>query len=216
MRDELAGAYRLDPSRLCLLDNPVDVSEVARASQEEQGWMPPLGPYVLAAGRLVPQKGFETLLAAFARLDDPALHLVILGQGELRGRLEAEAQRLSLTGRVHLPGAVRNPYPLMRGADLFALSSVYDPFPNVLLEAGACGLPVVAFRCPGAARDIVKEGVTGFTAEPGDADDLARMMAKARTWPFDREIIRKNTAARYDVSIAVPCYESMLIDRCYS
>jgi glycosyltransferase involved in cell wall biosynthesis len=209
MREELAGVYRLDPARLFLLDNPVDASAVGRASLEEPGWTP-RGPYLLAAGRLAPQKGFETLLAAFALLDDPGLHLVILGEGGLRGRLEAEAGRLGLSARVHLPGTARNPYPLMRRAELYVLSSGHDPFPNVLLEAGACGTPAVAFRCSGAARDIVEEGVTGFTAAPDDAADLARTIAKARAWPFDREAIRKRIAARFDVTVAVPAYESLL------
>jgi glycosyltransferase involved in cell wall biosynthesis len=105
--------------------------------------------------------------------------LTIAGEGPERGRLEARCRELDLTGAVHFAGFVENPYPLMAAADLLILSSRHDAFPNVVLEALACGTPVVATDCPGAIRDLIEPGVTGWLAQPEDPIHLARTIDEA-------------------------------------
>jgi len=141
---------------------------------------------LIAMGRLEPQKGFDLLLDAFARIADrhPDWLLQILGQGPLRSGLEAQALRLNLGKRVQFTGEVDDPFPLLCAADLFAFSSRFEGFGMALAEAMACGLPAVSFDCPSGPRDIVRDGVDGILVPPEDVAALAvaldRLMGDAQ------------------------------------
>src|SRR5439155_274446 len=131
-------------------------------------------PYVAAVGRLVPQKGFDVLLEAFARLDAPEVDLLIAGDGPERRRLEALRERLGLGARVHLLGAVDRATvaSLYRGARLVACPSRWEGLPLVCLEAMASGRAVVASRVDGIP-DAVGDGETGLLVPPEDPVALA-------------------------------------------
>jgi glycosyltransferase involved in cell wall biosynthesis len=130
---------------------------------------------VLAAGRLAPEKGFDILLRAFAKLLQRGLdlHLLILGEGKERTKLEDMASRLGISNRVFMPGFQENPYPFFIRADVFVLSSRYEGLGIVLLEAITLGLPVVATDCPYGPREILKDGKYGILVPPEDATALA-------------------------------------------
>ena len=134
---------------------------------------------VTAVGRLVPQKGFDLLLQAFARIADryPAWTMVIWGEGPERGALERDIARLGLEGRVRLPGVSLTPGSWVNGADLFVLSSRYEGWGNVLLEALAAGIPAVSFDCPWGPGLMIEEGVNGLLAAPEDIPALADKLA---------------------------------------
>jgi glycosyltransferase involved in cell wall biosynthesis len=139
-------------------------------------------------GRLTPQKGFDVLLQAFALCQPETLHwsLIILGEGEERGRLEALAARLGITSAVRLPGYVRDASRVLREGDLFVLPSRYEGFPNALLEAMACGLPVISTDCPSGPAEIVRHGVDGLLIPPEDVDALSIAMRQLIATPDDR------------------------------
>jgi len=129
---------------------------------------------VLGVGRLSAEKNFAALIAVFARLapDHPDWDLIIVGDGPLRAELAAQARALGLQDRVLLPGSVGNVGDWYARADLYAMSSHFEGFPNTLVEAMAYGLPAVSFDCDTGPRDIIRHQVDGLLVAPEDADAL--------------------------------------------
>lgn len=128
-------------------------------------------PFVLAAGRLHKQKGYRHLLQAFARVvsQRPA-HLVILGEGDDREELQSLAASLGIAAHVHFLGYTPNPLAYMRHAAVFVLSSIAEGFGNVIVEALACGTPVISTDCPHGPREILADGRYGTLVPVGDVD----------------------------------------------
>lgn len=135
---------------------------------------------ILAAGRLEKVKGFDILLRALAmaRAELPQARLVLLGDGALRGELQALARSLDLADCVEFAGFQKNPYPWMRAADLYVLSSFNEGLPNTLIEALICGTPAVATDCRCGPRDILLDGLGGDLVNVGDPAGLAEAMLR--------------------------------------
>ena len=135
---------------------------------------------VVAAGRLSKQKAYARLIAAFARVAEahPDWHLVIYGRGPRRAHLERLIDRRGLRGNVTLAGPVEDIGGAMASASIFALSSHFEGFPMVLLEAMSVGLPVVSFDCPTGPREIVRSGHNGLLVPEGDVPELAAALIR--------------------------------------
>lgn len=201
--DDLASYLGLPRERVTTIHNPVVVPEIATMAAEpiDHPWFGPDGlPVLLAVGRLAPQKDFETLLHAFAKLrtTHPA-RLLVLGDGDERAKLEALVARLGLEKDVSLPGWAVNPYPYMASADLFVLSSLWEGLPTVLIEALYCGLPIVATDCPSGPREILAGGRFGALVPVGDVDALARAMADALDGDVPKPVPESWAPYRQDV-----------------
>lgn len=154
-------------------------------------------PLIVACGRLHPQKGYPYLLAAIAKVRQTLpVHLWILGDGPLRANLEHQIQTLGLADCVRLLGFQTNPYQYMAAADVFVLSSLYEGFGNVIVEAMACGAPVVATDCPHGPAEILEHGKNGLLALPADADALARQLLKLLQNPSLQEKFARRGLAR--------------------
>ena len=140
---------------------------------------------LLAVGRLDPVKNFDALIVAFARLAGafPEWDLVILGEGPERARLAATIGRMGLVQRVAMPGMAGNVAYWYGQADLFALTSLSEGFPNVLAEAMAHGVPAVSVDCNTGPRDIIRHGIDGLLVPPDDiaalSEALSRVMGDA-------------------------------------
>lgn len=179
---ELTACLPSLSSRLFVLPNPVISEEIFKLSAEPAAheWLrdPQVDgniPIIVGAGRLHPQKDFTTLIEAFALVvaNHPA-RLIILGEGEERPKLEAQIDRLGLNSCVSLPGFVANPFPYLKRADTFVLSSRYEGMPNVLLQAMAFGTAVVATRCHSGACEVVTSDEFGRLVSPGEPAEMAR------------------------------------------
>ena len=162
--------------RTAVIHNPLDLHQVRRQSGEPLG-VTPIRPCVVAAGRLVRQKGFDLLIDAFARSRAAVgMELVVLGEGPLEGELKAQAQSLGVAGRVTFPGFTPNPWAWFARARLFVLSSRWEGFGNVICEAQAAGAPVLAADCDFGPREQITHGVSGWLCRPDDPAALAEGM----------------------------------------
>jgi glycosyltransferase involved in cell wall biosynthesis len=137
-------------------------------------------PVIVSVGRLSVEKDFSTLILAFKKvLLSREAHLLILGEGSLRRELEGLIRRLGLEGRADLPGFVHNPYKYVCRSEVFVLSSLYEGFPNSLLEAMVVGTPVVATDCQSGPREILEDGRYGALVRLGDVDEMAQAILAA-------------------------------------
>ncbi len=165
MRDDLVANFGVSQGRTTIINNPLDLDRIATAALQP---LPPRSPgferdataqqpiHLVAAGRLVDQKGFDVMIEALALARKPHLDLTILGDGPERAKLEQLALARGVAARVHFAGFQANPFAYFARADGFVLSSQYEGFPNVVLEALACGTPVIALPAPGGLREIVE------------------------------------------------------------
>lgn len=181
--DDLSQALALPRERVEVIYNPAVTERLRELSQQTlvHPWL--VGgspPVIVAVGRLTAQKDYPTLIQAFAALRAQRdARLVILGEGELRVTLEARIAELGIAEDVALPGFVDNPYAWMRQAALFVLSSAWEGLPTVLVEAMACGTPVISTDCPSGPAEILENGAWGRLVPVADVEALHEAMATA-------------------------------------
>lgn len=175
--------------------------------------------WIAAAGRLVRQKGFDLLLAAFARTSArfAEWRLVIYGDGPERATLERLARTLGIASRVTFAGQVKDLMTHIHEAQLFVLSSRFEGFPNVLLEAMACGMPVVSFDCDSGPRDIIRHGVDGLLVPAQNTDALASALERLMADEGERHRFATRAVEvrkRFSPERIVSCWETVLLDVC--
>lgn len=175
--DDLACAIGYPRDEMSVIYNPIETVRVQQLAEQpvtDTWFFRPNAPVILGVGRLIPQKDFPTLMRAFARVRQqrPA-RLVILGEGPERRSLESLAVDLGVSDDCALPGFVSNPYKYMKSASVFALSSRWEGFGNVVVEAMSCGTPVVCTDCPSGPSEILESGTWGRLVPVADVDALA-------------------------------------------
>jgi glycosyltransferase involved in cell wall biosynthesis len=176
MQRDLVDKFQLPAKKSVVINNPVDVKSIGNLVTEALA-APNLdanATLLVAAGRMSHEKGFDLLIEAIAALANPRIHLFLLGDGPLVSELQSLAQRRGLVPQVHFVGFQSNPYPWFAKADAFVLSSRYEGFPNVVLEALACGTPVIANPAPGGTREILEKIPGCILAEEISSDALAK------------------------------------------
>ena len=208
--DDLVAQYRVPASRIRVLHNPVDLDAITKlASDRIDDVVASDRPVLAAAGRLAGVKNYPLMIAAIEDLVArvPAF-LWILGDGPERARLEALARDHGVARYVRFLGFRQNPFRFIARADLFVLTSTYEGFGNVLIEAMACGTPVIATRSPGT-MEIIRDGENGVLVEH-DAESISRAIAALLADPAKRDALRARgreavsqyalpaVAARYD------------------
>jgi len=210
-RQEMIAAFALPA--VTPIPNPVPLSDIRAlaARRPDHPWAQPgATPFLLAVGRLEPQKDHATLLRAFALLRASRnIRLVILGEGSLRPVLERQIRDLGLEGAVALPGFQVNPYGWMAACAAYVLSSRFEGFPNSLIQALACGARVVSTDCPTGPREILDHGRWGHLVPVGDAPALCAAMRAALSAPGGAE--RSAYLARFRPERIVRAYEEVLL-----
>jgi glycosyltransferase involved in cell wall biosynthesis len=187
--EDLARFAHLPASVIKVIYNPFELERIqARAAEAvTHPWFEAgQPPVVLAIGRLNQAKDYPTLIRAFARLrtEGCSLRLLILGEGELKGMLEALVSECGLTtGEVQMPGFVPNPFSYLARSGVFVLSSRYEGLPGALIEAMACGVPVVSTDCPSGPREILEDGRWGALVPVGDENALAKAINTVLSTP---------------------------------
>jgi glycosyltransferase involved in cell wall biosynthesis len=152
-----------------------------------QGGEPPV---LLSVGRLNAQKDYPTLFRAVAELRQTRdLHLIVLGEGPERAALEQLADDIGISDILAMPGFVDNPFAYMRQARLFVLSSRWEGFGLVIVEALACGCPVLSTDCPSGPGEILEGGRYGRLTPVGDASQMARAIEASLNAPEDPEVL---------------------------
>lgn len=152
---DLERFFSVDRKKIIVIYNGVDIKRIRQSIRNIRKSRNKT--IILTCGRLVEQKGHKYLINAFSILNKkhPNTKLIILGKGPLKESLEKQIKRLSLQNKVFLPGFKNNPYPYFKKASIFVLSSLYEGFANVLIEAMVCGLSIISTDCPYGPREIL-------------------------------------------------------------
>ena len=211
--EELITKIGLQPGSVQTIHNPVvdDSVRAKAAMMPDHPWFAAdTVPVVLAVGRLATQKDFATLLHAFAQVrNNREARLVILGEGRLRKDLGKLAKQLGIQADVDMPGFVENPFQYMARSSVLVSSSIFEGLPGVLIQALACGCPVVSTDCPGGSAEVLANGQYGALVDIGDAGAMARAIMAELDNPTAREILL-HRAEDFSVERAAEHYLELL------
>jgi glycosyltransferase involved in cell wall biosynthesis len=177
MARDLPARLSVNRHRIRAIHNAVDLERIERARHDPLEGGGEQFEFVVAAGRLEFQKGYDLLLEAFAKAEACAgLHLLVLGKGSLEEVLKSQAAGLGIASRVHFLGFVSNPWAYFAKARLFVLASRWEGFANVVAEALACGAPTVVSDCDYGPKEIVVDGESGLVVARESSSALAAGM----------------------------------------
>ena len=217
IRRDLIDRFGVSARKIQTVHNGIDLEgarELAEAAVDWP-WSGQAGPVILGVGRLAPEKGFDTLVRAFAILRERIdARLLILGKGPLRGELERLASESGVVRESVFGGFRENPFPYMRRSTVFVLPSYYEGFGYVLLEAMACGVPVVATDCPTGPGEIVHHGDNGLLVPVADPAAMASAIERVLRDPELRDRLVRGgaeTAEAYSIARTAEGYERVFL-----
>jgi glycosyltransferase involved in cell wall biosynthesis len=212
MANDLVTNFKLNPSLIKVIYNPVDFDLVSAsiASVEKTNSSSPRVE-LLCVGRLHPAKGYDRLLKAISIVKHLDFRLKIIGDGPLKEELEKMTTTLRLTEKVNFLGIQENPFHFMAQADCLLLPSYYEGLPDVVLEANACGLPVIAFNSPGGTAEIIQDGLNGWLIQDGDLEAFARKIEAREYLAMDKEKIISFVSKNFSLDKITTEYEDAIL-----
>ncbi|RDZ52716.1 glycosyl transferase [Haloferax sp. Atlit-4N] len=194
VKRDLVNEVNISPDKLKTVYNPIVTPSLIQNSSKgvEHPWFKSDDiDVILGMGRLHPQKRFSDLIRAFSRVDSHNSRLVIIGTGQEREKLEQHVNELNINDQVDFLGYVENPYKYLRNSSVFALSSAWEGFGNVLVEALACGCPVVSTNCPNGPNEILADGEYGTLVPVGDIESLSSAIERTIKKEINQTTLKK-------------------------
>ena len=212
MKRDYNENLRVPAQKLHRIYNPVNIAEIDSLTQQKTRLYKGAGPHLVTVGRLAYEKAYDNLLRAFAIVHGkiPSATLTFVGEGDDKNDLEKLTLELQLdSDSIRFIGFQSNPYPYLKQADLFVSSSRYEGFSNVMVEALACGTPVIATDCPSANREVLIEGVNGWFAGNENVASLAETINRAiiERKNMNFQAIRQSCQSRFAIEQILPQYE---------
>ncbi|MFM6925026.1 MAG: glycosyltransferase [Ferruginibacter sp.] len=208
MQQDLVKNYSIDAGKTIVIRNAIEENSGSESNSEIKRND---GVYkFLTVARLSEEKGIERLIHA-AGLLSISFKYYIIGEGNKLNVLQKLINNLQLQDKVFLKGIKRDPFSGMEDTDLFLLGSYYEGFPNVLLEAGAHGIPVVAFNVPGGIAEIIADNENGLLVNDADPIAFAATINDAIGADFNREKIIENTKKRFSVNNMMHAVEGIFL-----
>lgn len=210
MKYDLINNLKIREKKIIKINNPVDVDAVEAKSLELTNF-----PFfkgfknVVAIGNLSYRKGFDNLLKVFSYLKNENIFLYIIGEGDDKEKLIELKDSLQIKN-VKFLGKITNPYPYLKNADLFILSSRYEGFPNVLLEAGATGTFSLANNCKGGINEIIEDNVNGRIISIEDHKNFAEEIKITLSKKYDKNRIKNSIKNRFSKDKIIHQYEKIL------
>ena len=210
MQDDLVKHFRIPLDKTRIISNPVEppIANIADSEAIKKSI-----PKFITVARLTPLKGIERIIRSLAKLDMP-FEYCIIGEGELKEQLERLIKEYALEKKVFLVGKYNEPFAVVANPTLFLLGSYYEGFPNVLLEANAIGIPVVAFNAPGGIAELITNFENGILVNEDNETMFADAVKMAMNHPFDRNKISSDIRSRFDVKKIIPQWELLLENVC--
>lgn len=223
-REGLFACHQVDPEKTFIVPNSVDIERVETLASELSPNWDPHQFHIVLAGRLTHQKGHRFLIEAIDQIvhqqDLKQVQLHLLGQGELGSELKELVRALNLEDHIEFAGFINNPFPILKAADLFCLPSLYEGMPLILLEAMACGVPIVATDCPSGPRELLEDGKFGKLVTPENSGELASAITKAIENSAWREEVsrsaKEHVAEKYESNVTVHQLENHLLEIAHS
>lgn len=211
MKTDLLRNYGFSETQVSVIHNPLGKEFEAHSKENTHSGIKAKKDFLLCIGRLHPVKAFHKTISALGKLQDdfPSLRLKIVGDGELKPYLEKYAQREGVEGKVDFEGFQTNVIPYYLHAKATVLTSLYEGFPNVLIESIALGTPVVAFNCPSGPSEIIIDGVNGYLVRNDDIDHLTECLKKTLLKEWDTGKI-VGSAKRYQLKTIIGEYEDVI------
>ena len=211
---DLARITKMDESEMTTIYNPAydpDIPTKAKGPVDMEWLSDEKKCVAIGVGNMKRQKDFSTLIRAVHRMNEVGeLFLVILGKGELEDELKSLVEKLGIADRVSFPGFVSNPHAYMSKANIFILSSAWEGFGNVIVEAMACGTPVVCTDCPGGPSEILNNGEFGPLVPVGDDKAMTRAIKDVLADPIDSSVLQSR-AKDFAIETIVDEYEDVLL-----
>ena len=209
MKNDLIDNFKIHSSKIIKINNPIDFEMINRLKEQNIEQDNNTGyKNIVSIGNLSKRKGFDLLLNVFSYLKNEPIKLTIFGDGRYKEELLVQKNDLQLDN-VSFFGKVNNPFPFVKQADLFILSSRYEGFPNVLLEAGACGTYSLANNAPGGINEIIQEGINGEIYDINDAEDFASRIKQILNKSHQKEQIIASIESRFSKKVIMNHYESL-------
>lgn len=204
MKNDLCRNFAIRTEILQVIPNPVE--ELKAAETEHFNTNTELK--LLTIGRLVPEKGFLRILKAMSYLPGN-WQLIILGDGPQLNELKEAAEKLGIAQKIIFEGLVKNTAQYIAGCNFVLSGSYNEGFPNIALEAGAQGKPVIAFKAPGIGEEVIEEGVTGILVNEDDEKIFANAIITAQSINFNPLKIKEKIISRYGISKVIEQYEHL-------